>query len=69
MRRLNLLEINVVAGEVYDELIARYWAGGFSPFQSLTTASIIERFAADRTPVSPSTMWWNAVERPVWAQE
>lgn len=52
VRRLNLLEVNVVPGEVYDDLIVRYRAGGFSPFQSLTTAGIIERFIADRTPES-----------------
>ncbi|GJE27509.1 site-specific integrase [Methylobacterium organophilum] len=52
VRRLNLLEVNAIAGEVYDDLIARYQAGGFSPFQSLTTAGIIERFIADRTPES-----------------
>ncbi|MGW9820294.1 uncharacterized protein DUF6538 [Methylorubrum extorquens] len=32
VRRLNLLEVNAIAGEVYDDLIARYRAGGFSPF-------------------------------------
>lgn len=52
VRRLNLLEVNVIAGEVYEDLIARYRAGEFSPFQSLTTAGIIERFIAERTPES-----------------
>ncbi|GJE83207.1 site-specific integrase [Methylorubrum thiocyanatum] len=47
VRRLNLLEVNAIAGEVYDDLIAKFQVGRFSPVYNLATTGIIERFVED----------------------
>ena len=47
VQRLNMLEVNAIAGEVYGEFIPRFQAGEFSPVFNLMTAGIIERYIED----------------------
>jgi len=50
VRLLNILEINAVAGEVYEALIPKFQAGQFSPFFNLMAAGVIERYIKDCSP-------------------
>lgn len=50
VRRLNLLEVNAIAAEFYEDLISKFQAGEFSPFFNLTTAGIIERYIKESSP-------------------
>lgn len=50
VRRLNILEINVLAGEVYNDLMPKFQTGQFSPVFNTMSAGFIELFIADPSP-------------------
>ena len=49
-RRLNLLEVNAIAGEFYEDLIPRFQAGTFSPVYNLISTAAIELYVKDAGP-------------------
>lgn len=50
VRRLNLLEINAIAGEFYENLVPQFQAGGFSPVSNVFSAAMIDGFVKDPSP-------------------
>ena len=50
VRHLNLLEVNAMAGDFYEDLIPRFQAGKFSPSFALLTSVMIHRYVDDPSP-------------------
>ncbi|WP_218938612.1 hypothetical protein, partial [Modestobacter altitudinis] len=50
VRRLNMLEINAIAGEFYENLVPQFQAGGFSPVFNVISAAMIDGFVKDPSP-------------------
>ncbi|NEU13694.1 tyrosine-type recombinase/integrase [Methylobacterium sp. BTF04] len=50
VRRLNMLEINAIAGEFYENLVPEFQAGGFSPVSNVISAAMIDGFVKDPSP-------------------
>lgn len=46
-RRLNLQEVNAIAGEFYEDLIPRFRAGTFSPLYNLISTATIDIYVKD----------------------